>query len=145
VVYNTQIGVGSVPKRSAKNVTQFDILILEDEPFIALDLDYVFEDAGFKTRVCGSCADAIRWLSLHTPMAALIDIELKDGTCTGVASLLNERNVPFVVYSGSIRNDAPEIFKKGAWVPKPSDNSVVVNAVREAVDERDFGPLERHA
>jgi DNA-binding NtrC family response regulator len=145
-VYNIVVGVGSVPTRSACHVTPSEhILILEDEPFIALDLDFMLEDAGFKTRVCVSCADAIQWLSCQTPVAALLDVELKDGLCTAVASLLHSRNVPFVVYSGSLKNDAPEIFTKGTWLAKPSDDVAVLNAMREAADERDLRKLERQA
>ena len=45
------------------NVTQSNrILILEDEPLIALDLDYMLENAGFKTTVCTTFAEAMEWL-----------------------------------------------------------------------------------
>lgn len=111
------------------------ILILEDEPFIALDLEYVLKDAGFNTRVCGSCAEAMQWLSCETPMAAVLDVELKDGPCAAVASILHVRNVPFVVHSGSTKSDIPKIFANGVWLEKPSDKVNMVQALRAAAEQ----------
>ena len=127
------------------NVTQSNrILILEDEPLIALDLDYMLENAGFKTTVCTTFAEAMEWLAARSPRAAILDIHLKDGPSTAVASLLRNRSVPFVVCSGAGKMDAPEIFSSGTWLSKPSDDASVLNAINEAMQALDFDEhLER--
>lgn len=114
------------------------ILILEDEPLIALDLDYILEYAGFKTRVCISCAEAMEWLAEQTPLVALLDIQLKDGPCTAVASLLHDRGVPFIVSSGAMKDSAPKIFSNGTWLSKPSDDNTIRNAIGKAIEALEF-------
>ncbi len=127
------------------NVTQSNrILILEDEPLIALDLDYVLENAGFKTTVCTTLAEAMEWLTARSPRTAILDIQLKDGPCTAVASLLHNRSVPFVVCSGAGKLDAPEIFSRGTWLAKPSDDASVLNAIHGAIQALDFNEHLEH-
>ncbi len=129
------------------NVTQSNrILILEDEPLIALDLDYMLENAGFKTMVCITFAEAMEWLAARNPRAAILDIQLKDGPSTAVASLLHNRSVPFLVCSGAGKLDAPKIFSSGTWLSKPSDDASVLNAIHGAIQALDFNEhLERQA
>ena len=48
------------------------ILILEDEPFIALDLEETLVESGHQDHVTlSTCKDASAWLDAHTPAAAL--------------------------------------------------------------------------
>jgi DNA-binding response OmpR family regulator len=77
------------------------ILILEDEPFIALDLEETLVESGHQDHVTlSTCKDASAWLDAHTPAAAIIDPRLSDGICTTVVRRLSDLGVPFVVYSG---------------------------------------------
>lgn len=127
-------------------IFQQTILILEDEPLIAMDLEFMLEKAGYETKVCTTCADAKHWLEAETPAVALLDIRLKDGTCTDVASILNARGVPLIVCSGTAKLDAHEIFSKGTWLQKPTDDAAVVRAVEEALQIQQFeGMVEREA
>ncbi|MFW8642488.1 response regulator [Rhizobium beringeri] len=77
------------------------ILILEDEPFIALDIETVLEEYGqrnFVTLSTGS--DAVSWLKENSPSVAIVDPRLSDGVCTAVARHLVNCDIPFIVYSG---------------------------------------------
>ena len=77
------------------------VLLLEDQPFIALDLEELLEEAGATNIVTlTSCEQADRWLDTNTPTLAIIDPNLKDGFCGSAARALSNREVPFVVYSG---------------------------------------------
>jgi DNA-binding response OmpR family regulator len=96
------------------------ILILEDEPLIAMDHDFHAEGAGFKNvTMLSSCAAAHDWLRSNSPSVALLDVRLRDGPCSEIASLLTERGIPFVVCSGSTRDDADHAFRPGIWLEKP--------------------------
>jgi CheY-like chemotaxis protein len=112
------------------------ILVVEDEPLIALDIEQTLETEGFSVEICGSNIDALDWLSRSTPFLALLDIQLKDGPATSIASLLLSRGVPFFVCSGSDRNEADSVFFQGKWLSKPCAPGLLVQSVRELSTRR---------
>ena len=76
------------------------ILIIEDEPLIALDIQQAFEAAGAKTmsvRTLGAALLAVEGPDLS---AAIVDHALGDGDSSELCQRLKERDVPFVTYSG---------------------------------------------
>lgn len=111
------------------------ILILEDEPLIALDLQTMLEAEGFRNiEVIGNCADAEIWVTNRTPSVALIDVQLKDGSCAGVATMLRDRNVPLIVCSGTPKAEADAAFSSATWVPKPCSPAELTSAVYSTWD-----------
>ncbi|MER9205220.1 response regulator [Mesorhizobium sp. M0771] len=112
------------------------VVVLEDEALIALDVEQSLCDAGFNVlAVLSSCSEALEWLQSNSPDVAVLDIELNDGKCETVARVLHERNIPFVVHSGSEFDPSycDPIFQKGAWVSKPAGEGDVSNAVAACV------------
>ena len=105
------------------------VLILEDEPLIAWDLETALSDAGFMAALARSCFDAERWLTDHSPDAANLDMKLGDGECVAVAKSLVERDVPFIVHTGDDLFGRDEVFKSGIIVRKPADTVAVVELV----------------
>ncbi|WP_455274412.1 response regulator [Rhizobium herbae] len=83
------------------------IIVLEDEPLIALDLEDTLQAAGFQSvTLLASCEDALEHISQHTPSLAIVDLHLKDGTSTDLCRELASRNVPIIVSSVSAQGDA---------------------------------------
>ena len=111
------------------------IMVVEDEPLIAMDIEETLRNAGFSVKICLSCSDALSWLADHSPAAAILDIRLKDGSCADVASLLENRDIPFLVSSGSDRADADAIFSRSPWINKPCHPNLLVDAVKRAVSQ----------
>lgn len=104
-------------------------LLLEDEALIALDVEQHLAEAGFQVVHVTSCEDAERYLADQSPDLAVIDLTLRDGICHGVARILVERSVPFIVHSGSNEiDDNPDhqIFQSGTWISKPSSMADLV-------------------
>ncbi|KRB49226.1 hypothetical protein ASE04_18820 [Rhizobium sp. Root708] len=98
------------------------VLVLEDEPFIALDMEDMLKGYGacsvisFDTR-----AEALIWLASNRPRIAVVDPRLNDGVCTDVVEALAEASVPFIVYSGAeVDETVRYAFEKGAWLAKPT-------------------------
>ncbi|WP_276121956.1 response regulator [Pararhizobium qamdonense] len=109
------------------------ILILEDEPLIAMDHEHYAERAGFtQITVISSRAAAEEWLQSQTPAVALLDIQLKDGPSSSVATLLRNKGVPFVICSGSGNKDADPNFHDGIWLPKPCIPEELFTALTQA-------------
>jgi DNA-binding response OmpR family regulator len=113
--------------------TARSILILEDEPLIALDHDLHVGRAGFtQVTIFSSCAAAHEWLRSNTPTVALLDVRLRDGPCSEVATVLRNKGVPFVVCSGSSKEDSDPVFRHGIWVSKPCMPEDLIAALTQA-------------
>jgi DNA-binding NtrC family response regulator len=112
------------------------VLILEDEPIIALDVEGILVDDGFKiAAILSTCAEAMDWLKTNRADVALIDIDLRDGTCEHVAKRLFDLGIPFVVFSGSEPSEetVDSVFRKGGWLEKPAPGPRIVEAVSGAL------------
>ena len=76
------------------------ILVVEDDPVIAVDYRFQLEGIGALQAFAPSNKRALAYLETHTIDAAIIDYHLADGNCTPVLRLLVALHVPFVVISG---------------------------------------------
>lgn len=99
------------------------ILIVEDEPLIALDLQHACEDAGRAAIVVTSSRQAMEAIAEGTIDGAVLDAHLGRGeTCEAIAEVLRERGIPFVLNTGNLGRaeeylrgiDAPVIRKPNA-------------------------------
>ena len=78
------------------------MLVLEDEPFIALNLEGMLKEFGATSVVfVDTRADALLWLEVNVPDIAIVDPMVNDGVCTDVVDMLAAARVPFVIYSGA--------------------------------------------
>lgn len=114
------------------------ILVVEDEPFIALDMEDTLTDAGFSVEARSSCADASTWLAAKTPAVAILDLHLKDGEGTSIAAALRKRGVPVVFCSGTHPRDLPEGYESVSWVQKPFLEGELIHAVVQALEMQAF-------
>ena len=89
------------------------ILVVEDEFLIAMELEAVLEEGGF--RVLGPVSTvqaALRLLGEHRPHAAVLDLNLRNETVTPVAQVLRTMEVPFAIASA---------YSTSTW---PQDNAL---------------------
>jgi len=106
-------------------------LIAEDEAITGMALADAVEEADF--RVLGPfsrCSAVLDTLDQVTPDAAILDVKLQDGPSLAIALTLQERSVPFVIYSGHRRSDVPSAFADAPWVEKPATPTEVLAALR---------------
>lgn len=108
------------------------ILMVEDEPFIAIDMEETLMKAGYTVEACSSRTDTLNWLSTHTPSVAILDVYLKDGDGIEIALILQARGVPLIFCSGGSPNDLPEEFRAASWVHKPYMDGELLRAVSNA-------------
>lgn len=114
------------------------VLVLEAEPFIALDIEVTLEEVGFPVQACFTRTEALEWLTSNTPSAAVLDYQLRDGVCTDVASLLQTRGVPIIFCSGANPREVVSVFGEASWLPKPFDYQQLTDLVMQAVKMPDF-------
>jgi DNA-binding NtrC family response regulator len=111
------------------------ILIVEDEPFIALELKASIEDAGGTVAgPVGSVQAAIELLETDVVAAAIPDVELSDGNVTPVAEVLLARGIPMIVQSGvqlpsDLRRQCPDL----AFYKKPASAHLLLEKLAELI------------
>lgn len=110
------------------------VLIVEDEPLIALDISRVVERAGANTLQARSLADARRLVDHDGLSAAVLDFGLGDGDAAALCDRLSERGIPFVLHSGY---DHPsEACSQGIVIPKPASPQTIVDALLKSLETR---------
>jgi len=79
------------------------ILIVEDDPFIAMDLQDTFEEAGFKVLgPVASVAPGLKLIKDTLPDVAMLDFNLGRETSIPIAHRLDEIEIPYFFLSGQI-------------------------------------------
>jgi DNA-binding response OmpR family regulator len=108
------------------------ILILEDDPLIALDLQLLLEGVGHEVvGVCGNLSAARQRLSDRFDFA-LLDVDLPDGKSFEVASRLDEKHIPFAFVSASRETDLPAHLRHARFIAKPYKHAAIINSLRAA-------------
>ena len=109
------------------------ILVVEDDAFIALDLEDVLATAGFT--VLGPVAtvdEALTLLRKDAPDLAVLDYNLGSETSIDIANTLNDRGVPFLFISGQTKDVVMAGGRHDAKVlPKPFRPAELVRALQD--------------
>lgn len=112
------------------------ILILEDDPLIALDLQLIIEDEGHEViGPCASVAEAQSHAGGHAGHGidlALLDVDLPDGKSFDLAARLIGRGVRVSFVSASIRADLPAHLGHVAFIAKPYQHVAIRNSLTPA-------------
>jgi DNA-binding NtrC family response regulator len=105
-------------------------MIVEDQALIGLALEAYLEEMGFgDCETLPSGAAALDWLATNRPSIAILDYSLRDGPCTRLVRALQERDIPFVIYSGHKRTVAPPDLQHVPWLNKPCDRPALLAAL----------------
>ena len=109
------------------------ILIVEDEPLIAMMLEDFLESLGHS--VAGSC-DSVECALDHVEKGgfdlAILDVNLKGENVWPVAAKLRERNLPFVIATGGHVDPPPAEFNDAPVIEKPYTVDRVTPAIEAA-------------
>jgi DNA-binding response OmpR family regulator len=103
------------------------ILIVEDEPLIALDIAEGFRTAGASVLCAHNLRDGLRLAGHPGLSAAVLDFGLSDGDGTELCERLNERRIPFVLHTGYPRIN--EVCHGGVVIPKPAAPTELVSTI----------------
>lgn len=110
------------------------IMIVEDDPLIAFDLQMMIETVGHQVDVCDTlCAARFHLddhLDDHAVDFALLDVDLPDGKSFSLASTLSAQRIPFVFVSASSRRDLPAHLVDVPFIAKPYDQAAILASIR---------------
>jgi CheY-like chemotaxis protein len=110
------------------------ILIIEDEPIIALDLQDTLVEAGFTVvGVAGRLENALEFIADTVFDAAIVDANLGGISASPAALALAARGLPFIVLSGYSLGQQQDEFAGAPFLQKPCRPAHIVQALREIV------------
>jgi CheY-like chemotaxis protein len=112
-----------------------DVLIVEDDPIIALDFEDTILGFGVKTvRSAGNVAAALAAMAARQPDFALLDVALAREKSFAVAERLDALKIPFVFVTG-YGGDAsvPAAFADRPRLGKPCTADELQAALRRAI------------
>jgi DNA-binding response OmpR family regulator len=110
------------------------ILIVEDEPLIAMMLEDFLESLGHSvSATCDTVGEALSEVDKGGFDLAILDVNLKGENVWPVATRLRERGVPFVIASGGHVDPPPEEFASVPLIEKPYTVDRVTPAIDAAV------------
>jgi DNA-binding response OmpR family regulator len=107
------------------------VLVVEDEPLIALDIVDAMRSAGASVLTARRLADGLRLAGHPDLSVAVIDFGLSDGVGTDLCAALKKRDVPFVLHSGY--EHVHKACQCGLVVRKPATPHQLVSAVEKLV------------
>lgn len=120
---------------------QARILIVDDEPVIVMDLEYMLVQAGFI--IAGATGNLQRALSLVESGicdAAVLDANLDGLSAAPIAIALVARGLPFLVLSGYAPDQQHEALRAGRCIQKPANPIHVIKVLNQILSENKLGP-----
>lgn len=107
------------------------ILILEDDPLIAFDLQTILEKEGHE--VVG-VFNALGHASDHLEDEfdyALLDIDVIGGKSFDLAVQLQERHIPFAFVSASHPSELPHPLQQVSFIRKPFEDRTILRSLAQ--------------
>ncbi len=109
-----------------------DVLIVEDNPIIAIDFEDRLLDFGVRSvRTVGSVARALQAITERAPDFALLDVELVREKSFAIAERLVALKIPFVFVTGyRAETSIPREFASQPRLQKPCSSDALEAALR---------------
>jgi CheY-like chemotaxis protein len=116
---------------------QRSILVVEDEPLIAMMLEDFLESLGHSvTATCESVSDAMDQAEKGGFDLAILDVNLKGESVWPVAERLRDKQIPFVLATGGHVDPPPPEFANVPVIEKPYTVDRVTPALEAAFAEQ---------
>jgi DNA-binding NtrC family response regulator len=109
------------------------VLLVEDEPLIALDIEHRLRSEGVRVITAGHL-DAALYMAEHPDLSgAVVDLCLGEESATPIFRRLAHRNLPFVVYTGYATEALAREWPSAAIVQKPASLDDIVDALAQCL------------
>lgn len=116
----------------AEPSTAAGILVLDDDPLLALSISEMLQDAGIAViGPAGSFAAALALIAKTPPAFAILDVNLGKETSEPVAVELQRLGIPFLCVSGYSSDQLPAAFNDVPFLAKPVDERKILQVIRQ--------------
>ena len=106
------------------------VLVVEDEPLVAIDVVDILEQAEAVPIGPASNAEAaLTMIENENLDAALLDANLGGKPVDEIAAALTRRNIPFAFVTGYGRANLPQAFRSAALVSKPFSAASILEVI----------------
>lgn len=108
------------------------VLIVEDEPMLALDLENELIAAGFE--VAGVATTVEQGVHKAQSLAidvAVVDLNLNDKSSAPIAAALRARQIPFLFISGYRPDALPAGYEEVPLLAKPIDTDTLIRRLKK--------------
>ena len=121
------ISLGKIMETASSDGMPDDVLIVEDDPIIALDFEDTILGFGVKTvRTAGNVARALGMIADRAPDFALLDVGLVREKSFAIAERLDALNIPFIFVTGyGVEVRLPAALANKPRLPKPYSSDVL--------------------
>jgi len=123
------------PASSSMPAVPDDVLLVEDDPIIALDFEDTILGLWVKTvRTAANVATALRLIADRPPQFALLDVGLVREKSFAIAERLEALKIPFVFVTGyDAAVSIPAPFSDRPRLPKPCSTEALEAVLRQCV------------
>lgn len=115
------------------------LLVVEDEPLIAMDVQTTLEREGASVLIGRTMPEALRFAEFSALSAGVLDFRVGVEDAEPVCDALNRRAVPFIFFTG-LSGALPRRFAATPVVSKPAEPRKIVGALKFVLspDARDI-------
>lgn len=110
------------------------VLIVEDDPMIALTLEGVLVDAGFQIAgVAGKVDKALALIEAGACDSAIVDANLAGLSASPAADALAARGLPFIMLSGYSTEQIRGQYPQSPVLPKPCRQELLIETLNSVL------------
>jgi DNA-binding response OmpR family regulator len=120
------------------DVSRCRILIVEDEPLLAMDVEMLLGDVGYG--VIGpalNTAHALRLIEDEKPNLTILDLNLGTEMAFPVLDRLAGSGMSFIIVSGHSREAMPRCHQDRPYLSKPYDSAELLRLVHHVLHDND--------
>jgi two-component sensor histidine kinase len=122
------------------------LLVIEDEPLVAMTIAAALEDAGAAhVETVSTVDDALAAIEQSDFAVAVLDGNLNGAPVGSVAAALTRKQVPFLFVSGYGRDGLPPGFAQAPVLSKPFRPDQLVDGIANILAVAPLKPVARHA
>jgi len=122
-------GVGVCVVGTVNPLLGCSVLIVEDEPLIALELHEALHGAGASILTAATIKEALALIARAQICAAIVDVNLGGHDCSSVCAALSKRSIPFMFYTGYSSAAALSAWPHAPAVDKPAADRTLVDSI----------------
>ena len=110
------------------------ILVVEDQPLVALDIADSLAKAGATVLSAATLQEGLPLAEHPQLSAAILDFGLRDGDSGLLCARLTERGIPFIIYTGY--DQVHEACRAGLLVQKPAPPETLLRTVAQLLEQK---------
>jgi len=107
------------------------VLIVEDEPLIALELHNALHAAGASILAATTIKEALTLITRAQICAAIVDVNLGGHDCSSVCTALTKRSIPFMFHTEYSSAAPLSAWPQAPAVDKPAEGRTSVDAIAQ--------------